>query len=107
MSVLAQTHIVATPDTMSGAPRIDGHRIRVQDIAFWHLKQHESIDAIVRDYDLTPAEVHSALAYYYDHVDEIEAAFGADRRAAEEMARDFPTLLTAERIAAFRKSRNG
>ncbi|MEX0781237.1 MAG: DUF433 domain-containing protein [Dehalococcoidia bacterium] len=107
MAVLAQTHIVATPDTMSGAPRIAGHRIRVQDIVFWHLKQGRGIGQIVDEYRLTPAEVHSALAYYYDHVDEIEAAFEADRNAAQEMAAGSPSLLTPERIAAFRQSLNG
>lgn len=105
MAVLAQTHIVATPGTMSGAPRIDGHRIRVQDVAFWHVKQGQSIDDIVREYQLTPAEVHSALAYYYDHLDEIEAAFDADLRAADEMSSG-ASLLTPERIEEFRRARN-
>ena len=104
MAVLGQTHIVATPDTMSGAPRVDGRRIRVQDIALWHLKQGRPVEDIVRDYQLTPAEVHSALAYYYDHVDEIEAQLRADDAAAKEMAWQ-PTVLSPERIQKYRKQR--
>ena len=101
MAVLAQTHIVATSDTMSGAPRIAGHRIRVQDIVFWHLKQGLTIDEVGRDYGLTPAQVHSALAYYYDHSDEIEDALEADRVAAKAMAAESEPLVT-NRLEVYR-----
>jgi hypothetical protein len=45
--------------------------------------------------DLSLAQVHAALTYYYDHVDEIEAEFAEDegweeeheRRKAEYLAR--------------------
>ena len=107
MAVLAQTHIVATPDTMSGAPRIDGHRIRVQDIVFWHLKQEQSIEEIVRDYDLTPAQVHSALAYYYDHLDEIEADICDQEKAAVELSERYPSRLEPKLIADLKRRHLG
>src|SRR5438093_8375741 len=66
-------HIVATPGTCGGKPRIAGHRIRVQDIALWHEHLGYSVAEIVAHYpQLTPAEVHAALAYYYDHREAIQ-----------------------------------
>jgi uncharacterized protein (DUF433 family) len=75
-------HIVATPGTCGGKPRIAGHRIRVQDIALWHERLGYSVAEIVAHYpQLTPAEVHAALAYYYDHRDAIQQ----DMRDAEAL----------------------
>lgn len=66
-------HIVVTPGTCGGKPRIAGHRIRVQDIALWHERLGYSVAEIVARYpQLTPAEVHAALAYYYDHREAIQ-----------------------------------
>ena len=66
-------HIVATPGTCGGKPRIAGHRIRVQDIALWHERLGYSVAEIVAHYpQLTLAEVHAALAYYYDHREAIQ-----------------------------------
>ena len=66
-------HIVATPGICGGKPRIDGHRIRVQDIALWHERLGYSVAEIVAHYpQLTLAEVHAALAYYYDHREAIQ-----------------------------------
>jgi uncharacterized protein (DUF433 family) len=66
-------HIVATPGICGGKPRIAGHRIRVQDIALWHERLGYSVAEIVAHYpQLTPAEVHAALAYYYDHRETIQ-----------------------------------
>ena len=33
------------------------------------------------------AQVHAALAYYYDHSDEIEAELGAEEQAAKDRER--------------------
>ena len=66
-------HIVATPGTCGGKPRIAGHRIRVQDIALWHERLGYSVAEIVAHYpQLTLAEVHAAFAYYYAHREEIQ-----------------------------------
>lgn len=66
-------HIVATPGTCGGKPRIAGHRIRVQDVALWHERLGYSVAEIVAHYpQLTLAEVHAALAYYYDHREAIQ-----------------------------------
>src|SRR5438105_2918268 len=39
-----------------------------------------SVDEVCRQYPhLTPAEVHTAMGYYYDHQDEIDAEMRANR----------------------------
>ena len=65
-------HIERTPGIAGGKPRISGHRITVQDIAIWHQHMGRSVDEICVEYDLGLAEVHAALAYYFDHREEID-----------------------------------
>ena len=74
-NVLIQ-HIVSTPDVFGGKPRIEGHRIRVMDIVTWHEKRGLSPDEILDLYPgITLADIHAALAYYFDHQEEIESDF--------------------------------
>lgn len=65
-------HIEITPGLAGGKPRISGHRITVQDIAIWHEGIGKTADEIAREYDLTLADVYAALAYYFDHRDDID-----------------------------------
>ena len=65
-------HIEISPGISGGKPRIAGHRITVQDIVIWHERMGKSADEICAEYDLTLAEVYAALAYYFDHRDEID-----------------------------------
>lgn len=68
-------HIEIVPGASGPKARIAGHRIRVQDVVFWHEKLGMSPDEILHDYPtLTLADIHAALAYYWDHRDEIEHA---------------------------------
>jgi uncharacterized protein (DUF433 family) len=91
MSAVTYAHIVKTPGVCGGRPRIDGHRIRVQDVAVAHVWQGMSAAEICRQYPgITAAEVHSALAYFYDHRAEIEANVEADERAVVEFQRIHP-----------------
>ncbi len=65
-------HIVVTPGTAGGKPRIAGRRITVQNIVIWHDRLGKSVDEIAAEYDLTQADIYAALAYYFDHRAEIE-----------------------------------
>jgi uncharacterized protein (DUF433 family) len=58
-------HIVVTAGMRGGKPRIIGHRITVADIATWYLRQNQSVDEIAQDFNLTHAQIHAALTYYY------------------------------------------
>ena len=65
-------HVVSTPGTCGGRPRIAGSRIRVQDIVVWHEVHGLSPDEIVSQFPgLTLADVYAALTYYHDHREEI------------------------------------
>jgi uncharacterized protein (DUF433 family) len=67
------THIAKNPGVCGGKACISGTRIRVQDVYVWHELQGKSADEIVSDFpQLTLAQVHAALAYYWDHADEIQ-----------------------------------
>jgi uncharacterized protein (DUF433 family) len=70
----------------AGGPkvRIAGHRIRVLDVVIWHEKLGRTPDEIVTEYpSITLADVHAALAYYWDHRDEIEAPIQRQHDTAE------------------------
>jgi uncharacterized protein (DUF433 family) len=72
------THIDITPGVAGGKPRIAGHRITVQDIAVWHERLGLSADEIATEYGLSLADVYAALAYYYDHREDLDQAIRSD-----------------------------
>ena len=89
-------HIVCTPGTCGGKPRIAGHRIRVQDIVVWHEMQGQTLEEIVTDFpQLSLADVHAALAYYHDHRDEIRKQMREGEAFVEEMRAKSPPGLLA------------
>ena len=78
-------HITLNPQ---GVPCIDGTRHRVIDIVADHLAHSYSAAQIVEHYpDLTPAQVHAALAYCYDHQGALDATLMASYAQAEEQRR--------------------
>ncbi|MEI2690044.1 MAG: DUF433 domain-containing protein [Anaerolineae bacterium] len=89
-------HITSTPGTRSGKPRIVGRRITVSDVAMWFLQMGLSVDEIVKDHDLSHAQVHAALAYYYDHRMEIDARETADLAKAEALRQRYPSKIQAD-----------
>ena len=99
-TLIERQHITSTPGVCGGKPCIAGTRIRVQDIYVWHELQSQSAAEIVRDFpQLSLADVHAALTYFYDHRDEILK----QRREADELVSRMkreagPNLL--ERIRA-------
>lgn len=59
-------------------------RIRVAQIVIDYLNHGWSADEICIHYPhLKPAEVHSALAYYFDHSQEIESEIDVEQREIE------------------------
>ena len=78
---------------------IDGTRHRVIDIVADHVAHGYNAAQIVEQYpDLTPAQVHAALTYYYDHQDEMNAALMASYTQAENQRQHHtphPKLLAA------------
>ena len=84
-------HIELTADTVGGKPHIRGRRIAVQDIAIWHERLGKSADEIAAEYDLTLSDVYAALAYYFDHREEIDARIAEDRAFVETLRASTPS----------------
>ena len=87
-------HIVKEPGYCGGKAAIDNTRVRVNNVVFLHNEGKAPEQILVEYPDLSLAQVHAALTYYYDHKDEIEAELAGDegweerfeRRRAEALA---------------------
>ena len=91
-------HIVRTPGVVSGRPRIKGTRIRVVDVAGWHLEGGYSIDEMIEMFPgVSAADLHAALAYYYDHKAQIKADEAADLELLEQFKAEFPDRVVDHR----------
>ncbi|HLB12134.1 MAG TPA: DUF433 domain-containing protein [Dehalococcoidia bacterium] len=86
-------HIEITPGVAGDKPHIAGHRITVQDIVIWHERLDLSADEIATEYSLSLADVYAALAYYYDHREDIDRAIRADEDLIAELRRRIPSKL--------------
>lgn len=91
-NVLIQ-HIEITPGVAGGKPRIAGHRITVQDVVVWHERMGMSADEIATEHGLTLSDVFAALAYYYDHREEIDATIRSDEAFVADLCRRTPSKL--------------
>lgn len=87
-------HIIATPGTCGGKPRIAGSRIRVKDVVIWHERQGMTPAEIVSRWPhLTLASIYAALAYYHDHREELNAEIATDEAWYEEQRAMSPSLV--------------
>jgi uncharacterized protein (DUF433 family) len=93
----SQDRITRTPGVCGGKACIAGHRVRVLDIVAWYEHQGMTPDEIVTHVPtITLADVHAALAYYFDHINEIQAEMQSERTAVEEFRRNNASLLEAK-----------
>ena len=74
--------IVKTHDVLGGKARLEGRRISVLQIAERALDLEHPPEEIADQLDISLAEVHAALAYYYEHPDEMKRE--RDRRDSLE-----------------------
>jgi hypothetical protein len=75
----------------------------VADVVIWHERLGRTPDEIAADHNLTLADVHAALAYYFDHRDDIDGHIAADRAFAETLRRQVPSKVT-DRLRELRGS---
>jgi len=88
--------IIKTPGVCGGKARISGHRVRVLDVVTWSEHQGMTPDEIVSHVpSISLADVHSALAYYFDHIEEIQQEMRAEQELAGEARRNNPSLVEA------------
>jgi uncharacterized protein (DUF433 family) len=98
MSTVVSQHIEMRPSAIHGEKAcIAGTRIAVADIYIWHELMGMTPDQIVTDYPfLSLAQVHSALAYYYDHAEAIRTDVQKGREEAERIKASNPPILPAK-----------
>ena len=76
---VGSSHVTREPGISGGEPIISGTRISVRHIVE-RAQAGQSVDEILAALPhLTAAQVHAALAYYYDHQQEIDQAIEASR----------------------------
>ena len=70
MATLAYAHIALSP---AGVPYIAGTQTKVEEVVLDHLAYRWDAEEIQRQHPgLTLAQIYSALAYYYDHQEELD-----------------------------------
>lgn len=78
METIVYAYIDYTPE---GTPFVSGTQTKVEEIVLDHLAWRWDAETIHRHHPhLTLAQIHSALAYYYDHQAGMEAAIEAGLR---------------------------
>ena len=76
--------VATTEDVLGGKPRLDGRRVSVLQVAELVLNGGDDPVDVADQLAISLAEVHEALAYYYDNVDEMETS----RRRRQELVED-------------------
>ena len=81
MPKLDYRNIEQDPARCGGQPVVVGTRVRVATVLTCY-RQGMGVEEIVQQYPaLKPADVHDALAFAYDHLEEVEADLAADDEA--------------------------
>jgi uncharacterized protein (DUF433 family) len=74
----------------SGVARIDDTAVKVVEIALDHLAYGWSADAIHEQLPhLSLAQIHAALAYFYDHQEQFEAEIANAEREISQLRDEF------------------
>ncbi|HXO42030.1 MAG TPA: DUF433 domain-containing protein [Thermoanaerobaculia bacterium] len=86
---LSYPHISIQPEVMSGSPCIAGTRVRVMDVVAARRAgvTDDELLGYFSSRTLTRSELHAALAYYYDHQGEIDAALAEDAELGRQAER--------------------
>lgn len=63
--------VVRSDDVLGGRPRLEGTRISVLQVAELVVDAGESPETVADQLDISLADVHHALAYYYDNTEEM------------------------------------
>lgn len=95
--------IVRDGDVRSGEPRIEGTRITVFDIKRRVIDGDENPHVVAGEYDVSMADLFYALAYYYDHRDQLEARereAATSRREGERRTRELAKRLERDDVTS-------
>ena len=100
MATVDYPHISRGPDN---APVLTGTGTKVVEIVLAHVAQGADADEILRHYPyLTLGQIHSALAYYYDHQQEVDADIARRLHKVDEIHSRLGNSETARRLKALK-----
>lgn len=74
VTILNIEMIASDPDIRQGQPLLAGTRVTVSDVIASYLYRGFSPEELAVQFNLTLAQVHAALAYYYMHKTDVEDA---------------------------------
>ncbi len=99
-------HIIKPAD---GPARLERHpRTRVAMIVTDYVSRAWPAEEIVLQYPyLSLAEVHAALAYYHDHLDEIDRELAAEAAESQRSHREQPETPVLMKLRALKRQRAG
>jgi uncharacterized protein (DUF433 family) len=98
MTNVIEEHITKTPSVCGGKACIAGHRVRVLDVVVWHEMRGSTADEVVGMFPgVNLADVHAALAYYFDHREEIDREFRSADEISELLKSRYPSKV-AEKL---------
>lgn len=101
MESLMTKHIESVAGKCGGKPCIAGTRVRVWDVYVLHELEGQSPDEITAAYPgITLAQVHAALAYYFDHKTEIDSQMKAADERIEALKKLTGPGPLAEKLAS-------
>lgn len=63
--------IVSTEGVLGGQPRIEERRISVVQLVEWVNEEGMAPETVATEFDLELATIYRALAYYYEHIEEM------------------------------------
>jgi len=63
-------------------------------VAIWHEEMRMAAAEIAKEYDLSLADVHAALAYYHDHRQEIDKDIADADAFVEAMKQRYPSRVS-------------
>lgn len=83
-----KAHVVMTPGTCGGRPRIDGTRIRVRDVVEWTDLGQTAYEIVASFPELSLGDVYAALAFYHDNREMVDRQIRDDDAFVETVMRE-------------------
>jgi uncharacterized protein (DUF433 family) len=84
IKVLSIDTIISDPKIRNGRPIIAGTTLMVQDVVAHHIYRKYDPEELAQQLQISLAQVHAALAYYYAHKAEIDAQIEENDRLIRE-----------------------
>ncbi len=103
MEVVLDAHIEIDAEMRGNKPRLANSRITVADVVLMHFRLGQSLEEIAVKYDLPLSAVYAAMAYYYDHRQEIDQSIETDHAFAEAFRKNNVSPLR-EKLAALSRA---